>query len=100
MHIFSMSKITYIIKPYEVGSRTAKSLALIIPSKVRKQANIDSSTAFELGLNEKNNSITLQILKTATANKDKKNMIIPAGEGFPSVQPADTIQTSISGFIE
>jgi hypothetical protein len=96
---FAMFNKRYVIQPYRVGARQ-KSLAVILPAKVTKVFNIDSSTAFELCLDEKNKSITLQILNTTTANKDKKNMIIPAGEGFPRIQPADTIQTSLSGFIE
>ena len=38
----------YIIRPYEVGSKEAKSLALIIPVEVRKEANINPSTIYTL----------------------------------------------------
>jgi hypothetical protein len=41
-----MIKTDYLIQPYFVGSKEAKSLALIIPARVRKEANLDASTIF------------------------------------------------------
>jgi antitoxin component of MazEF toxin-antitoxin module len=53
-------KSTYILQPYEVGSKKSKSLALVIPAKVVKQYQINTSTAFTLRANAETNLVTLQ----------------------------------------
>jgi hypothetical protein len=53
-------KSIYVLQPYEVGSKKAKSLALIIPAKVAKKYSIDTSTVFALQTNPNANTITLQ----------------------------------------
>ena len=55
-----MNKTDYLIQPYFVGSKEAKSLALIIPAQVRRETNIDASTIFMLSIDEKTKRITLQ----------------------------------------
>ncbi|MGD9674797.1 MAG: hypothetical protein AB7U98_15125 [Candidatus Nitrosocosmicus sp.] len=36
----------HVTQPYQVGSKSGKSLAVIIPSRLAKQYNINSSTVF------------------------------------------------------
>ena len=38
----------YVVQPYEVGPKVRKSLALIIPSKIVKDYDIDNNTIFIL----------------------------------------------------
>lgn len=49
----------YTIQPYEVGSKKYKSLALIIPSNVKKECNIDKSSIFKLTVDEQTKQIVL-----------------------------------------
>jgi antitoxin component of MazEF toxin-antitoxin module len=60
LHIFLYVKSLYALQPYQVGSKDCKSLALIIPSKVAKQYNVDTSTVFTLRVDEDIKRITLQ----------------------------------------
>ncbi len=50
----------YVIQPYEVGSKKAKSLALVIPAKVVKKYNITISTVFVLKANTQTKTIVLE----------------------------------------
>ncbi len=61
---------SYLIQPYGVGSKDSKSLAIIIPSDIRKKLQIDTSTV--LVLKHSNSSILLTI---ADINNDEKDMI-------------------------
>lgn len=42
----------YIVKPYNVGSKYSKSLAVILPKKVTTECNIDQSTVFVLTIDK------------------------------------------------
>lgn len=75
----------YIIQPYEVGSKQAKSLALIIPAEVRKEANVNTSTVFILNIDEKTKRITLQ--KINEIMEKSENTMVPAEESFFMVTP-------------
>jgi hypothetical protein len=55
-------KLVYALQPYEVGSKNAKSLALVIPAKVAKECDINTSTMFALRVDENNKRITLQTI--------------------------------------
>jgi len=72
-------KSVYVLQPYEVGSKKAKSLALIIPAKVAKKYSIDTSTVFAVQTNPSTNTITLQ----QTDNPMVKQ--IPTGEGLRAI---------------
>jgi antitoxin component of MazEF toxin-antitoxin module len=50
----------YVLQPYHVGSKHAKSLALVIPAKIVKEYNVDQSTVFALNVNDKTKKIILQ----------------------------------------
>lgn len=63
MHIFHILETGYLIKPYHVGSKNAKSLAIVIPSQLRREANIDLSSIFLLKINKKTKLMTLQDIK-------------------------------------
>jgi hypothetical protein len=52
-----------ILQPYEVGSKKAKPLALVIPAEVVKRYQIDTSTAFTVRANTETNLVTLQQTK-------------------------------------
>jgi hypothetical protein len=74
-----INKIPYVIKPYRVGTKNGKSLAMIIPAGFARDNQIDTSTIFILK-NELNNleSITLQRIRYS---EDEKT-VIPIGEGL------------------
>lgn len=59
MHILLIVKDIYSIQPYEVGTKNHKSLAIIIPSQVKKQCNINTSSIFYLEIDRKLNRIYL-----------------------------------------
>jgi hypothetical protein len=61
--MFASMKSVYILQPYEVGSKKAKSLAMIIPAKVVKKYNISTSTAFALRADEERNEIRLHVME-------------------------------------
>ena len=75
-----MLKTLYAIQPYQVGSKRGKSLVLSIPAKIAKEWHIDTSTVFVLRTNEKNKTLTLQNI--STASKEKQSLMIPAGESL------------------
>jgi hypothetical protein len=60
--MFMLSKRTYVVQPYQVGSKDKKSLALIIPAKVTRECGINTSTIFAVQVNELSKHITLQIV--------------------------------------
>jgi len=78
-----LDKSTFVIQPYYVGQKDRKSLAAIIPSKIVKKYNIDSSTIFTVRIDQQTNSIMLQIVDPQLPYK--KNMITtttPTGESL------------------
>jgi antitoxin component of MazEF toxin-antitoxin module len=54
-------KSLYVLQPYHVGSKYAKSLALVIPAEVVKEYNLNISTVFALRVEQEAQKITLQI---------------------------------------
>lgn len=50
------------MQPYQVGSKNAKSLVLLIPAKVVKEFGINTSTVFMLRKNIESRTITLQTI--------------------------------------
>jgi hypothetical protein len=81
----SHMELKYLIRPYHVGSKNAKSLAIIIPSEVRREADIDLSAIFLLKINKKTKIMTLQNIKqwieryqdVATADHSEPNQWNP-----------------------
>lgn len=73
--------LNYLIRPYHVGSKNAKSLAIIIPSRLRREANIDVSAIFLLRINKKTKIMTLQNIKESI-------------EKYEDIAPADRSETS------
>lgn len=53
-------KNVYAIQPYYVGSKNGKSLAIVIPAKVARKYNLDTSTIFALKTDDITNTVTLQ----------------------------------------
>jgi hypothetical protein len=76
-------KTVYAIQPYHVGSKNAKSLALVIPAKIAKKYQIYTSTIFALKGNDTTRSITLQTVnglgsvaaETSLSLRDSKKSI-------------------------
>jgi hypothetical protein len=49
----------YVIQPYHVGSKNAKSLAIVLPARMVKKYRIDTSTIFMIRGIDKTNSVVL-----------------------------------------
>ena len=73
-----MAKSIYVIQPYHVGSKYAKSLALVIPAKIVKEYNLNISTVFALRAEQKTKKITLQTINAIDEQKD----VISTGESL------------------
>ena len=73
-----LSKV-YAVQPYEVGpkNRDRKSLALVIPSKIVEECNVNTSTIFAIQLGHQKKSITLHMVDASNQKK-----IIPAAPSF------------------
>jgi len=52
----------YLVRPYSVGSKSTKCLAMVIPAALRKRANIDTSSILMAKIDEKTKQITLKNL--------------------------------------
>ena len=78
---FSFMVLNYLVRPYHVGSKNAKSLAIIIPSQLRREADIDLSAIFLLRLDKKTKIMTLQNIKLTI---EKYNAVIPADQSEPN----------------
>jgi len=74
-----INNITYVIKPYKVGTKKGKSLAMIIPARFARDNQIDTSTIFILK-NEFDNleNITLERIRYG----EEKRTVIPTGESL------------------
>jgi hypothetical protein len=75
-----LSKV-YAVQPYEVGpkNRDRKSLALVIPSKIVEECNVNTSTIFTIQLGHQKKSITLHMVDTSNQNQKE---IIPVAASF------------------
>jgi len=74
----------HIVQPYEVGSNESKSLAIVIPSAIRRKNHIDSSTVFLISSND--SEIVLHLVDI-----DKKK--IPANQSFAAKDQQVSIVT-------
>jgi len=63
-------KQVYALQPYQIGSKDGKSLALIIPAKVARQCNVNTSTVFTLRVDEGTKRIMLQTLNEIIADNN------------------------------
>lgn len=77
MNILLIMKDIYSIQPYEVGTKHHKSLAIIIPSQVSKECNINTSSIFYLQIDRK---LKRMYLSGPTANIEKFTEGIPIEE--------------------
>jgi bifunctional DNA-binding transcriptional regulator/antitoxin component of YhaV-PrlF toxin-antitoxin module len=84
-----MLKNMYVVQPYQVGTKERKSLAIIIPAKITREYNINTSTILALGIDEKKKRITLREVNTKDEDEEKK--MTPANKlpGFQQVPTAD-----------
>jgi hypothetical protein len=60
----------YIIQPYEVGTKKAKSLAMVIPATVVKKKHISTSTAFALRADDDENELRLYMMEVASTERN------------------------------
>jgi hypothetical protein len=58
-------KSVYALQPYEVGRKNSKSLVIVIPARVVKEQNINTSTIFVLQTDPQTKVITLQVVQTS-----------------------------------
>ena len=83
-------KSTYLVQPYHVGSKNAKSLAVIIPAEVAKGYNITTSTVLALKAEKNPGTIILQIIDEAI--EYKRSGMRPVDKSFEaSSQQASSI---------
>jgi antitoxin component of MazEF toxin-antitoxin module len=61
----------HVIQPYWVGTKDRKSLALIIPSQIAKEQNLDASTIFTLRVDD-TKKIILQVV-SAKCEEDENH---------------------------
>lgn len=66
-----LSRITHVIQPYWVGTKDRKSLALIIPSRIVKEQNFDTSTVFAMRVTE-DADIVLRVIDTRCKVKEEQ----------------------------
>jgi hypothetical protein len=59
-----MLKSTYAIQPYQVGRRDRKSLAIIIPAKIAKEYEVNTSTVFVIHTDKHRKNLTLHVVDT------------------------------------
>jgi hypothetical protein len=69
----------YVVRPYKVGTKSGKSLAMIIPAGFARDNHIDTSTIFIL--KNEDSKIGKIILQRIRDIGDEKSMT-PAGESF------------------
>jgi bifunctional DNA-binding transcriptional regulator/antitoxin component of YhaV-PrlF toxin-antitoxin module len=69
----------YLVRPYEVGSKPTKCLAMVIPAALRKYANIDRSSILIAKIDEKTKQITL---KNIDAIIERCEKMIPVDESL------------------
>ena len=69
----------YLVRPYEVGSKSAKCMAMVIPAALRKHANIDRSSILMAKIDEKTKLITL---KNMNAIIERCEKMLPVDESL------------------
>jgi hypothetical protein len=55
--LFMLPRVVYATQPYLVGSKDRKSLAIIIPARIAKEYDVDTSTIFAVRADKRTNSI-------------------------------------------
>jgi antitoxin component of MazEF toxin-antitoxin module len=72
--MFTMRR-SHVIQPYKVGSKTGKSIAVVIPHEIVEQYKIDPSSIIILKTDKLTKKITLEALEEAepAENLDKRS---------------------------
>lgn len=73
MRLFN--KNTFLIQPYQVGSKQRRSLAIVIPSEITKKHNIDTSTILVLRSDVERNQLNLTKINQEIMCAQEKNLI-------------------------
>jgi antitoxin component of MazEF toxin-antitoxin module len=86
-------KTVYALQPYLVGSKNGKSLAIVIPAKVAKKYNIDTSTIFTLRGDGSTEIVTLQTVQRFKGKENESTdmtsdgqRLVPAGQQISGVR--------------
>jgi antitoxin component of MazEF toxin-antitoxin module len=84
-------KSTYIVQPYRVGSKQGESLALVIPARLRREADITNSTILMIKIDEHTKRITVQ--KIDEIIEKFENMI-------PAVKSLETTKQQVPSVVQ
>jgi hypothetical protein len=69
----------YLVQPYRVGSKTSKSIALVIPHQIVQYYSIDPSTVIILRTDDARKKMTLEAIQdTDTNEKFEETLTIAA----------------------
>ena len=80
----------YLVRPYSVGSKSTKCLAMVIPAALRKHANIDRSSILMAKIDEKTKQITL---KNMNAIIERCEKMIPIDESLVASKQQASLKT-------
>jgi antitoxin component of MazEF toxin-antitoxin module len=84
-------KSTYFVQPYRVGSKQGESLALVIPARLRREADITNSTILMIKIDGNTKRITVQ----------KVNEIIEKCENMiPAVESLEATKQQVSSEVQ
>lgn len=84
-----MLKSQYAVQPYRVGSKNKRSLVFVIPAKIAKECNIDTSTIFAIQVGDQRKSITLYMVD---ASRQKELGPVAASFEANSNQVSEEVQ--------
>jgi hypothetical protein len=69
MHkLFMFTRSVYATQPYLVGSKDRKSLAIIIPARLVKEYDVDTSTIFAVRADKMTKSIFMYMVRSDTGS--------------------------------
>ena len=70
-----LSKSTYAVQPYQVGGKDRKSLVIVIPARLAKKYDINTSTIFAIQSDDTRNRIVLEMVDLTS-----QKILIPTQE--------------------
>jgi hypothetical protein len=78
-HSTEFTRRIYVIQPYAVGTKGARSLALIIPARIARQCDITTDTMFSVKADTRTKAVTLQTVNLMTTEEEDENENKKAG---------------------
>jgi hypothetical protein len=73
--LYMLSKSTYAVQPYQVGGKDRKSLVIVIPARLAKKYDINTSTIFAIQSDDTRNRIVLEMVDLTS-----QKILIPTQE--------------------